>query len=178
LTEEETRALELWEAYPNFKRPIIPTEFIDAFILRAKSLGLDTIKIDGELNPFNADFKCKVALITQREWASAPEKKKKKYDHYSAVFELSHMNGCGGILLSHSSYVYHGDRKKGFGSFMQEMKMWIASKLEVSMLLSTVVVGNEAEEGLLGKHGWQPLGQPFRNCHTECMVQMWQKTLT
>lgn len=175
MTEEETRALELWEAYPNFKRPIIPTEFIDAFILRAKSLGLDAVKINGDLNPFDADFKCRVSLIARRAWTSDSTK---FYDYHVASFSLDHMVGCGGILISHNSYVGRDAREKGFGSFMQEMKMWIASKLEASMLMATVIVGNEAEEGLLGKHGWKQVGPPFRNVHTENSVQMWQKILT
>jgi hypothetical protein len=61
---------------------------------------------------------------------------------------------------------------------MQEMKMWIASKLEAGMLLATVIIGNKAEEATLGKHGWKQVGPPFRNVHTGHNVQMWQKILT
>ncbi len=174
-TEEEQKALDLWQTYPSYKRPIIPSEFVDAFLDRAKEQSITQIQIDGELNPFNGDFKCRVSLIRPEEWSGRPGK---FYDYHVASFQLDHMVGCGGILLSHGSYVVLSQQGKGLGSLMQEMKLWIAGQLEVGQLLATVVAGNEAEEGLLEKHGWQKLGQPFRNVHTENTVQMWQRLLT
>jgi hypothetical protein len=174
-TEETKAADALWEDYPNFKRPIVPIEFVDAFLPKIKEKGLSEVRITGELSPFNADFKCHVALVSRESWTSNPTK---MYDLHVAAFDLKHMPGCGGILMSHGSYVSHSKRRTGLGDLMQEMKMWIASQLEAGMLLATVVVGNEAEEAILGKHGWQPIGPTFRNVHTENNVQMWQKILT
>lgn len=174
-TEETRAAEELWETYPDFKRPIIPREFIDAFEKRIKSLRYDEVRITGELDPEYAEFKAKVSIIAKRKWNTDSTK---SYDYHLASFTLEHMPGCGGILLSHDSWVGHSERGKGVGTLMQEMKMWIASKLEAAMLLATVVVGNEAEEGLLGKHGWKQVGPAFRNVHTGNNVQMWQKILT
>jgi len=176
VNEAETKAAEeLWADYPEFKRPIVPTEFIDAFEKRVKSLRYHTVRITGELDPEYAEFKARVGIIEKREFTSDPTK---HYDYHVASFDLEHMPGCGGILLSHKTWVGHSERGKGIGTLMQEMKMWIASKLEAGMLLATVVVGNEAEEAILGKHGWKQVGPAFRNVHTENNVQMWQKILT
>jgi hypothetical protein len=176
VNEAETKAAEeLWETYPDFKRPIVPAEFIDAFEARSKEKGCTEIRIEGKLEPFYAEFKAKVSLIVRREWDNSPGK---YYDSHVASFILEHLPNCGGILLSNNSWVNQAFRGKGVGSLMQEMKMWIASRLEASMLLATVIVGNEAEEALLGKHGWKQVGPPFRNVHTENDVQMWQKILT
>ncbi len=172
---EKTAAEELWESYPNFKRPVVPSEFIDAFEPRIKEMGFTNLRITGDLEPFYADFNATVTIIKKTAWTSEPSK---FYDAHVGTFRLQHMAGCGGILLSHGAYVARTARGKGIGTLMQEMKVWLASKMEAGMLLATVIVGNEAEEGLLGKHGWKQVGPPFRNVHTENNVQMWQKILT
>ena len=171
---ESIAAEKLWESYPNFKRPIIPREFIDAFEARVKEKGCTEIRIEGKLDPFYAEFNAKVSLIVRREWNNVPGK---HYDSHVASFILGHLPSCGGVLLSTDSWVNQEFQGKGVGSLMQEMKMWIANRLETSMLLATVIIGNEAEEALLGKHGWKPIGSRFRNCHTENDVQMWQRIL-
>ena len=172
---EKAAAEKLWESYPNFKRPIVTSEFIDAFEARVKEMGYTEVRITGELDPFYAEFNAVVTILEKTAWASNSNR---FYDCQVASFRLQHMPGCGGILTSYGSYVSRQDRGKGIGTLMQEMKMWLADKMEAGMLLATVIVGNEAEEILLGKHGWKQVGPPFRNCHTENNVQMWQKILT
>ena len=174
---EMAAAEKLWESYPNFKRPIVPNEFIDVFEARVKEKGCTSVRIDGKLDPFYTSFKAKVSFIEQRQQASALGKDY-YYDSHVASFILEFLPSCGGVLLSNNSWVNQAFRGKGVGSLMQEMKMWIANKLEVSMLLATVIVGNEAEEALLGKHGWKPVGPSFRNVHTENDIRMWQRILT
>ena len=172
---EMAAAEKLWESYPNFKRPIIPSEFIDAFERRVEGMGYTTLRIEGKLDPFYTEFEAKVTIVERREWTRDSGK---YYDFSVASFRLEHLPGCGGILLSHDSYVSYNERGKGVGAIMQEMKMWIANKLEAGVLLATVIVGNEAEEALLGKHGWKTVGPSFRNVHTENDVRMWQRILT
>lgn len=172
---EQAAAERLWQGYPDFKRPIIPSEFIGAFEARIKEKGCTSIRIEGKLDPFYAEFKAKISFIERRQWANASGK---YYDYHVASFILEHLPSCGGILLSTNSWVNQSFRGKGVGSLMQEMKLWIASRLEASMLLATAIIGNEAEEALLGKHGWKQVGPSFRNVHTENDVQMWQKILT
>jgi hypothetical protein len=167
---------ELWQEYPTFKRPIIPHEFIDAFKPRLREMGFSTVRITGELDPFTEEFEAKVTVIKRA--ARALGGRRVFYDAHVATFTLQQLPGCGGVLLSHNSYVTLGEQGKGVGSFLQEMKMWIAAKLEAGMLLATVTCGNTAEEGLLEKHGWFRLGLPFRNVHTENKVQLWRRMLT
>lgn len=165
---------EMWRDYPDFKRPIVPSDFLDVFEARIKEMGYDQLRIDGELDPFYAEFKCKVTVIQRMKYTNSDT----MYDSHAASFKLEHMAGCGGILISHDSYVTFNERKKGLGALMQEMKLWIANKLQAGMLLATVIVGNEREESLLTKNGWQKVGPTFRNVHTENEVQMWQRILT
>ncbi|KKL58152.1 hypothetical protein LCGC14_2228280 [marine sediment metagenome] len=172
---EMAAAEKLWESYPNFKRPIIPSEFIDVFEARVKEKGCTSVRIEGKLDPFYTEFEAKVTIVERREWTRDSGK---YYDFSVASFRLEHLPGCGGILLSNNSWVNLAHRGKGVGSLMQEMKMWIANKLEAGVLLATVIVGNEAEEALLGKHGWKTVGPSFRNVHTENDVRMWQRILT
>jgi hypothetical protein len=167
-------AEELWQGYPDFKRAISPVDFADAFEKRIKEMGYKGARLTGELDPEYAEFRAKVSIIEKRPWTTDATK---HYDYHVAAFQLEHMPGCGGILMSHGTWVGHRDRGKGIGTLMQEMKMWLASKLEAGMLLATVIVGNKPEEAILGKHGWKQVGPTFRNVHTGNNVQMWQKIL-
>lgn len=173
---EQAAAEKMWRSYPQYKRPIIPSDFIDAFTSRVRALQYESVRINGKLDPADGDFDCRVSVTKKVAFVSTA-RAGQFYDSHICNFQLTHLRGCGGVLVSHNSWVQHGEQGRGLGTLMQEMKMWIARLLEVGQLLATVVVGNKVEEGMLEKHGWVKVGQPFRNAHTENTVQMWQRIL-
>jgi hypothetical protein len=150
-----------------YKQPIDPQEFWNAFIVRATdSHDIDKIRVEGNLNPGSEvrGFHFKVTLSrSPLTWGVAH-------------FELSVLPGCGGVLVSHNSWVGYLERGKGIGNLMQDMKLWVAKRLEVGKMIATVVHGNGAEQQLLHKHGWTH-GQPFWNPHTNNRVVEWEKIL-
>jgi len=100
----------------------------------------------------------------------------KPYLPTAARFSLKNLAGCCGAVISWESYVEKEWRGQGLGQLMQEMKVYLAEKLRVGLLLATVVQGNEAEERLLRKSGWTP-SSPFANPKTNNQIQVWQKVI-
>jgi hypothetical protein len=151
-----------------YKQPINPEDFRNAFRHTAmQSHTIDRIHVEGNLDPGpfeDGSFHLKVTLGRKpMAWGAAH-------------FELSALPGCGGILVSHNSWVGYEYRGTGIGSLMQDMKRWVAEQIEVRKLIATVVQGNNPEEQLLLKHGWTR-GLPFWNPHTSNHVVEWEKIL-
>lgn len=99
-----------------------------------------------------------------------------KHPYNATGFTLAAMPGCCGVLVSTSSFVQEEWRGRGIGTFMQSIKEWIAREFQVGCLLATVVKGNQPEEKLLRKTGWNPVSE-FVNPKTGNTINVWKKEL-
>ncbi len=78
-------------------------------------------------------------------------------------FALSFLQGCKGILVSHTMLVEPAYRGKGIAKELQKSKQRIAKDLKVAMILATVVATNDVQEKVI--KDWGKVGS-FKNERT------------
>lgn len=101
------------------------------------------------------------------KWTSTPQ---------VANFKLIEMPGCCGVLVSTNSFVQTEYSGRGIGTFLQSVKEWFAVKMQVGLLIATVVNDNKAEERVLNKTGWVPVSS-LLNPKTGRLINVWQKEI-
>jgi GNAT superfamily N-acetyltransferase len=91
-----------------------------------------------------------------------------------ARFALSFLDGCKGILVSHSMLVSPEFRGKGIAKKLQSIKEKIAKDLQVSVLLATVTQDNLAEKKVI--KDWKCVDK-FNNKRTGNNVEVFTKKI-
>lgn len=87
------------------------------------------------------------------------------YKSVVAVFSLSELPGCCGVLVSHHTNIYPQYQGKGINSFLQGIKERIAKDNGYTTLMATVTSDNTTEIHILTKYGWLPRDS-FKNKRT------------
>lgn len=98
----------------------------------------------------------------------------KKTREELASFTLSNTPGCCGILISTRTFIWYDYRRKGISYLLQDMKSYLVKKLNVGMLMATVVSSNTYEKICLVRTGWHKINS-FDNPITGNSVEMWVK---
>lgn len=80
-------------------------------------------------------------------------------------FKMKGLPGCCGIIVSYSSHVASEFQKMGIGSILNDLRIFMAKRMGYSVMISTNVVGNKAQERILEKNGWSSLFS-FKNKST------------
>jgi len=86
---------------------------------------------------------------------------------------LQEMPGCCAILVSRNNSVLPIRHRRGFGSLLQEIKIWLRDRMGYGSLMCTVAGHNEAENHLLEKFGWVPHTSTFTNPKTNNQIRVW-----
>ncbi len=93
-----------------------------------------------------------------------------------AVFSLSPLPGCCGVVVSYYAATEPALQKKGIGSLLAEVRMDAARRKGYGQMLATVLSNNKTEQDILSKLGWVQVGE-FRNPQTGSLVQTWRANL-
>jgi GNAT superfamily N-acetyltransferase len=105
-------------------------------------------------------------------------------DHYEvrnlegpvAVFDMTELPGCCGVIVSYHSQVREEHRKKGMGQFLLEARMSAARNKGYGLMMATVEHNNTVERKLLESNGWISKGE-FRNPKTGHVIATYQVNL-
>jgi hypothetical protein len=112
--------------------------------------------------------------LTHATYQSASKINTYSYNPLVASFKLVQMPGCCGVLVSTESQVQIAYRGKGIGTFLQEIKEFLAKRFQVGSMIATVVDGNAAEERILNKTGWIPVYN-LVNPKSGNLINVWKK---
>ncbi len=86
-------------------------------------------------------------------------------DNVCAMFYMTQLPGCCGVMVSHGSSVFTAFQKKGLGTILNDFRKTLARNFGYTILLCTDKVTNIPSRKLLEKNGWKDLLQ-FRNNRT------------
>ena len=86
------------------------------------------------------------------------------------------MVGCNGIVVSRKVSIGEKYRGKGYGTMFCELRESIGRKMDYSVIMCTVVYGNEPQEKIMRKRGWF-ISNIFLNRKTGNRVAIYYKSL-
>jgi hypothetical protein len=107
--------------------------------------------------------------------------RKKPNTYYPPSIRISQLKlvelpGCCGVAVSTGLSVSHEYTNKGIGNLMQQIRDYVARRLNYGKIIATVVVGNKSEEHLLKKFGFVSTPE-FTNPKTGHRIRLWEKDL-
>lgn len=91
-------------------------------------------------------------------------------------FVLSQMRGCNGVCISSNVVVEEEYRGNGLGTKFNYFREVLAKKMNYSLMLCTVVDGNEKQEKIMNKQGWT-ICTKFLNLKTKNTVKLFFKPI-
>jgi len=92
-------------------------------------------------------------------------------------FSMEQLPGCCGIVVSYHSAIETQFRGLGIGKLFLEIREDAARRAGYTVILATVVHGNEAEVGLLKQAGWSVSPPLFVNKRTKNAIALYTKEL-
>jgi hypothetical protein len=87
-------------------------------------------------------------------------------EHRLARWQLVQMPGCCGVCISTDAMVMSDYRRKGLGSFMNEIRCELAKLMGYGRIVCTVQDSNEHQLKILRGNGWSDATPWFRNPKT------------
>jgi hypothetical protein len=115
-----------------------------------------TVKVDGEVKSKEETIKPPVVPATYTVFDN---------DEFIGTFSLQQLPGCCGVCVSFWARTADGQKRKGYGTALNEYRKELAKSMGYTVLMCTDVAHNVPQRKILEKNGWKTL-QSFTNKRT------------